>query len=89
MDETAKSCEQREKYWIELTPDEKCERLRAQFKRIERHIYEVSVDAEALDDHQHGADGKILISLQASRVRGITGFGKAQIGLDREGKVYF
>ena len=53
----------REKYWSELTADEKIERLHDVVRSL-RH--KVNTQAQIIHDlagHQHGVDGRILVNM--------------------------
>ena len=56
----------REKYWSELTADEKIERMRQQVKHIQSRCSvctkELKTVSRLFHDHQHAESGKILVS---------------------------
>jgi predicted RNase H-like nuclease (RuvC/YqgF family) len=57
----------RQKYWSEITPDERTERLRSELKRALRRIEELSATVRKLKDaaevHEHGKDGKPVMPM--------------------------
>jgi hypothetical protein len=51
----------RQKYWKELTADEKVERLRSEVKRLSSLCIHLSSILERLREHQHAQGGGILV----------------------------
>ena len=68
--DTGASTEMREKYWCELTTDEKVERTRLEVKRMERQMknaYAVAYEAKELArSHMHAPDGRPMIPARNS-----------------------
>lgn len=57
---TAMCAGSREKYWGELTADEKIERMRSEVKRLKTATEVTKVLVEELLAHEHGARGEVL-----------------------------
>lgn len=83
----------REKYWSELTADEKIERMRQQVKHIQGRCAECTKklrNAQSLFQyHQHGPDGAILVSLNAERIEFETDYGGLEKRSENPDEVYF
>lgn len=51
----------REKFWDELTLEEKLDRTRAMVKGLKTAVRELSIQLDAMQQHQHGSGGAILV----------------------------
>ncbi len=75
----------REKYWKELSSDEKTERLRNELKLALRKIEGLELTVEKLMNHFHGSDGSPALKLQERLpFHGIGRGGRLQGGNDDE-----
>lgn len=65
----------REKYWKELSIEEKIERMRwvvtTRLEQLERQVDRLAEKLDRLELHEHGARG-IVIPLDAQRVMGVS-----------------
>lgn len=61
----------REKYWSEITADERIARLRSELKRTQRRCEEQGKLIAKLvvrsEDHEHGANGRPVMPINSSR----------------------
>ncbi len=58
----------REKYWDELTTDEKVEKLAGAVELLARWFVEIEKTSCLLNQHQHLGDGRIFIPMQHNQV---------------------
>lgn len=58
------SLARRDKYWSELTADERIERMRQEVKRMDRLLSECYAELLQLRAHQHGPLGQMLFPRQ-------------------------
>lgn len=56
----------RELTWNEANEASKCERLRDHVKKVEKINRKLLYKITQLENHMHGPDGRVLISLQVS-----------------------
>ena len=77
----------REKYWSELTSDEKIERMRGIVQRLERQLIDVQNDYYVLSKHQHKTDGQLMIPFESHSIRDSPT--KVSPRFDRPGEEYF
>ena len=57
-----KDCCERQKYWRELSPEEKIERMRSEVKHLQTHLSSMTLILEQLQEHQH-LDGAIVLRM--------------------------
>jgi len=56
--ETLGNCQvSREKYWSELTPDEKIERMRLVVREIGRDVLDINIKMRKINRHKHDEKG--------------------------------
>lgn len=88
-------CESREKYWSELTPDEKIERLREQVKSVMALVSDQSNSLEharaVLMQHTHNPIGQLLVPAnEFSRARHtLNSLWRDKPGVRKDDQVYF
>ncbi len=59
-EKTMDECCSREKYWSELSLEEKVERMRSIVKRLQRTVNDLGMDIRMLNNHDH-LDGEIVV----------------------------
>lgn len=58
----------REKYWDELTQDEKIEKTAVAVEQLARWFHDNEIMVGLLNQHAHGLDGKIMVPLQHNKL---------------------
>jgi len=53
----------RQKYWVELTADEKIERMRGEVKSLKIMVNSLNDFIQLLLDHGHGHNGKVMTTV--------------------------
>jgi len=70
----------REKYWSELSIEEKIERMRSVIKGADDSIRSIRSTLDRLEQHSHRDDGTIVVPFHDGRTQGMVHMGRTEPG---------